>query len=70
MTEQHVPHEDDEPDWVVIAQAEGILAARDHIGVTEAAIAMRTHALALGVSTDQLAQDLVRATPHESSNDA
>ena len=37
---------------------------------TEAALALRTHALALGVSIDQLAQDLVRAMPHESSNDA
>ena len=67
---EHVPHADGEPDWVVILQAEGILSARNHSSITEAALALRTHALALGVSIDQLAQDLVRAMPHESSNDA
>jgi AmiR/NasT family two-component response regulator len=69
MTE-YVPHADDEPDWVVIAQAEGIVAARDHTGITEAAIALRTRARTLGVPIEQLAQDLVRARRHGSSNDA
>lgn len=69
MTE-HVPYDDYEPDWVVIAQAEGILAARHHTGITEAAIALRTSARLLGVPIEHLAQDLVRARRHGSSNDA
>jgi AmiR/NasT family two-component response regulator len=59
MTE-HVPHEDDEPDWVAIAQAEGVLSARERISVTEAATALRTRARARGVSVDKFARDLVR----------
>lgn len=57
----HGSHEDDEPDWVVIAQAEGILAARDHVSITEAAAALPVRARALGVSIDRFARDLVRS---------
>jgi AmiR/NasT family two-component response regulator len=67
---EHVPHGDDEPDWIVIAQAEGVLSARDHIGILEAATALRTKAEALGVPIDQFAQDLVRPLRSGSGGDA
>ena len=37
----HVRHEDDEPTSVVVAQAKGVLSARDHVSVGEAAAALR-----------------------------
>jgi hypothetical protein len=58
---EHVPQKDDEPTWVVVAQAEGILAARDHVSITEAAAALPVRARALGVSIDRFARDLVRS---------
>jgi hypothetical protein len=67
---EHVRHEDDEPDWIVIAQAEGILSARNHIDILEAATALRTKAEALGVPIDQFAHDLVRPKRSGSSGDA
>jgi AmiR/NasT family two-component response regulator len=67
---EHVRDVDDEPGWVVIAQAEGLLSARDHITVREASIALRTRALAIGVPVDQLAQDLVRSRRFGSNDDA
>ena len=58
---EHVPHEDDEIDWVVVAQADGILPARDHISITQAATALRSRARALGVPIDQVAKERYRA---------
>ena len=51
--------EDTDPDWVVIAQAEGILSARHCLTITEATAALRDDARALGVPLDRLAEDLV-----------
>jgi hypothetical protein len=65
----HGSHEDDEPDWVVIAQAEGILAARDGTDVAAAAAALRDRARTLGVPVDQLARDLVRSRRSASGED-
>jgi hypothetical protein len=48
-----------EPDWVVIAQAEGILSARHRLTIAEATAALRDDARALGVPLDRLAEDLV-----------
>jgi hypothetical protein len=46
---EHVPHEDDE-DWVVIALPEGILSARDHISITQAASVLRSRVRARGAN--------------------
>jgi AmiR/NasT family two-component response regulator len=67
---EDVPHEDDEPDWVAIAQAEGMLSAREHVTVREASIALRARALAIGVPVDELARDLVRSARPGSTEDA
>lgn len=59
---EHRQHQvDDEPDWVLIAQAEGIVSARDRISITEAAAALRDRAQTLDMAIDQLAKDLVRS---------
>jgi hypothetical protein len=53
--------QDAEPDWVVVAQAEGILSARHHFGIAEATARLRAEAFAVGVSIEELAEDLVRS---------
>lgn len=58
----YVQDEDVEPDRVVIAQAEGILAARRHLGMVEATAALRSDARTLDVPIVRLAEDLVRRT--------
>lgn len=55
MTQQ-----DDQPDWVVIAQAEGVLSARDRVSITEAAGRLRIMARALGKPVDRVARDVMR----------
>lgn len=49
------------PDWVVIAQAEGILSARYGFDIAEATDWLRTEAAVLGVAIDDLAEGLVRS---------
>ena len=57
-----------EPDWVVIAQAEGILSARYRIDIAEATDWLRTEAAVLGTGIEELAGDLVqRAVGRESA---
>jgi hypothetical protein len=58
----HVQDEAVEPDRVVIAQAEGILAARHRLGMTEATAALRSDARTRDVPIVRLAEDLVRRT--------
>ncbi len=58
---ERVRHELDEPEWVVVAQAEGILSARDHIDILEAAVALRTRAAASGTPIEEVARELVRS---------
>lgn len=50
-----------ELDWVVIAQAEGILAARHDLDIAEATAWLRTEAAMLGTGIGELAEDLVRS---------
>jgi hypothetical protein len=57
----HAQDQYTEPDWVVIAQAEGILSARHHLGIADAIVWLRSEALAFGVPVEQLAEDLVRS---------
>lgn len=61
MTEHRQHQDDDELDWVLIAQAEGIVSARDRISITRAAAALRARARTLDMPIDQLAKDLVRS---------
>ena len=49
------------PDWVLIAQAEGILSARYGLDIAEATDWLRTEAAVLGVGIDDLAEGLVRS---------
>lgn len=44
MTE-HVPHEADQPAWVAVAQAKGVLSARDGTGFAESSRTLRAGAL-------------------------
>jgi hypothetical protein len=55
----YVQDQDTDPDWVVIAQAEGILAARHRIGIADAVATLRTEADALRMPVGLLAEDLV-----------
>ena len=55
----YVQDQDTDPDWVVIAQAEGILAARHRISIADAVATLRTEADALRVPVGLLAEDLV-----------
>jgi hypothetical protein len=55
----YVQDQDTDPDWVVIAQAEGILAARHRISIADAVATLRTEADALRMPVGLLAEDLV-----------
>ena len=50
-----------ELDWVVIAQAEGVLSARHDIDIAEATARLRTESAVLGTGIEELAEDLVRS---------
>jgi hypothetical protein len=55
----YVQDQDTDPDWVVIAQAEGILAARHRVSIADAVATLRTEADALRLPVGRLAEDLV-----------
>jgi hypothetical protein len=55
----YVQDQDTDPDWAVIAQAEGILAARHRVSIAHAVATLRTEADALRVPVGRLAEDLV-----------
>lgn len=61
MTES-VPHEEAQLDWTLIAQAEGVLSARERVSITEAAEMLRDRAQALGMPVEHVARELVDST--------
>lgn len=61
MTDRIPDHEDHEFNWVVIAQAEGLLSVQEQVTITEAADTLRNRARALGVPVEHVARDLVAA---------
>ena len=54
-------YRDADPDRVVIAQAEGIVSARHHLGIAGATAWLRDEAHALGVPLGWLAEDVVNS---------
>lgn len=67
---ERVAHGTDQFDRTVIAQAEGVLSAREHVDIAVAAETLRGRALARGVSIEQVAREVVASTqPTEGDHD-
>ena len=53
------PYEQNQLDWIVIAQAQGVVSARERVDITEAAELLRGRARARGLSIEHVARDLM-----------
>lgn len=68
---ERVPDDEDlEFDWVMIAQAEGLLSVQERVTISEAADTLRSRARAVGVPVDHMARDLVAAAKSRASDRA
>ena len=64
------PYEKNPLDWVVIAQAEGVVSARERVGITEAAELLRGRARARGLSIEHVARDLMDSMQSRAGGDS